>query len=285
MRSLLDIRKALAPPVGTPVEFANMCHKGEIAENLRVTCTPSRIKEGLRSDSIPIPATQDREGYHGDRHFTYWLSGLHDYHRVMEAVGQLPLNAQIVDFGGASGRVARFFSTLRPESKTIVADLNINHVDYITRYFPANTRALKLSGQPQIMLPDASCDLVYAFSVFTHIDVYEQSWLAEIRRILKPGGYAYLTIHAESMWLNIEKYFAFVPLKENALFQSLYKPGEPMPQERLVFEYCDTTNEYNCNVYHHTDYIRREWAKWLDVADILDGIHYGQSAVVLRKEM
>ena len=37
------------------------------------------LDEYIQMDPYPIPAAQDREGYGGDRHLEYWLSGLSDY--------------------------------------------------------------------------------------------------------------------------------------------------------------------------------------------------------------
>ena len=37
------------------------------------------LESYIADDPYPIPTTADREGYHGDRHYDYWLSGLKDY--------------------------------------------------------------------------------------------------------------------------------------------------------------------------------------------------------------
>jgi SAM-dependent methyltransferase len=42
---------------------------------------------------------------------------------------------------------------------------------------------------------DNSFDLVYAFSVFTHIPAeHQEAWLLEMKRILKPGGFLVCTV-------------------------------------------------------------------------------------------
>ncbi len=283
MKSIFDERRALFPTVGLPMELCKQGGPGKTAMHRNNPALAHLLKEFLKKDRIPIPATEDREGYQGSYHFDYWLSGLSDYRTILEHVGPLPERAHIIDFGGASGRVARFFANGSTEWRVTVAELNINHVDYITRYFPENTRAIKLSALPYFMLAENECDLIYAFSVFTHIDVYELSWLAEIRRILKPGGKAYLTIHDETSWLNVEKMSVYRVLMDSPDFGRHYVKGAPMPEERLVYEYSPNSNEYNCNVFHHVNYIRRIWSKWLKVVDILPGIHGHQTAVVLEK--
>ena len=48
---------------------------------------------------------------------------------------------------------------------------------------------------PHLPFPDNYFDVIYAGSVFTHIDDLADTWMLELRRIMKPGGRAYITIH------------------------------------------------------------------------------------------
>ncbi len=37
------------------------------------------IEAALERDDAPLPATEDREGYYGPNHYSYWVSGLLDF--------------------------------------------------------------------------------------------------------------------------------------------------------------------------------------------------------------
>jgi SAM-dependent methyltransferase len=54
-------------------------------------------------------------------------------------------------------------------------------------------RVLRMSAT-QMTFPDETFDFVYTHSVFEHIDDPEAA-LREVRRVLKPGGVAYISIH------------------------------------------------------------------------------------------
>ena len=42
---------------------------------------------------------------------------------------------------------------------------------------------------PPLLFPDCAFDLVFAISVFTHLDEqYQLAWLAELRRVAQPGA-------------------------------------------------------------------------------------------------
>jgi hypothetical protein len=118
-------------------------------------------------------------------------------------------------------------------------------------------------------------------SVFTHIDRYESGWLAEVRRVLEPGGYAYFTIHSEDTWARLPALNSMTGMQLDPQFKALYQAHPTMPAERLVFDYQPGTTSHYCNTFFHTDYIRRVWGKWFDVVNICHGCK--KTAVVLKK--
>ncbi|MBA4374171.1 MAG: hypothetical protein C0402_15075 [Thermodesulfovibrio sp.] len=279
-----DTRRKRQKPVGLAKDFLASFSIESCEDYMKPVASDPDFQNYVDRDYIPVPAPEDREGYHGDRHLCYWVSGLYDYKQIIGHIPSAEQSRLIVDFGGASGRVARHFSLNCPEAEVVVAELNINHVDYINDYFPKNTKTLKLSSYPYFMLSDSSVDVLYSFSVFTHIDAYELSWIAEIYRILKPGGHAYLTIHSEQTWGLLPDIYLHESLKKDREFKRLFQKGQPMPMERIVFEYNTESNDYNCNIFHHSQYIKKYWGKWFDVREVIFQGHGYQTVVVLRKQ-
>jgi len=284
VKSRFDYRASRSEPVGLARDLYPSFNSGEAWESyVKEALNAPNMPENLGKDSIPIPAPHDREGYYADRHFCYWLSGLDDFNRLLRELPHDFSLSRILDFGGASGRVARHFIAAGKGDEVIVADLNVNNIEWIEEFFPETAKGLKVSSYPTIPLGDACVDLVYAFSVFTHIDTYESSWVAEVARILRPGGRAYLTIHSEHTWSLLPDIFLFQTLRNNEAFNQLFHKGAPMPAKRLVFDYEPNSHDYSCNVFHHTDYIRHRWGKWLNIIKIIPSGHGYQTAVVCEK--
>jgi len=282
--SWFDCRRQRSEPVGLARDLYPLFDLGQMLEPfLKDALEAPNMLHHLRRDDIPLPAPMDREGYYGDRHFCYWLSGLYDFNRVMSELPEDFSLSRILDLGGSSGRVARHFVCADKGSEVIVTDLNVNYVEWIEEYFPPIVKGLKVSGLPGVPLGDESVDLCCAFSVFTHIDAYETSWIAEIARLLRPGGRAYLTIHSEHTWSFLPDIHLFNALKDNDSFKQLFRKGSPMPSERLVFEHNPDLIDYNCNVFHHSDYIRRRWNKWLNVMSVIPRAHADQAVVICEK--
>jgi SAM-dependent methyltransferase len=51
---------------------------------------------------------------------------------------------------------------------------------------------------PPLPLEDASIDLVQLISVFTHLPLdCQRAWVSEVRRVLRPGGTAIVTLHGD----------------------------------------------------------------------------------------
>ena len=281
----LETRRPLSPSVGTAAE---MCGRPEqldiLDERLRELMNNPRTLDAFERDLVPIPATVNREGYFGERHLAYWLSGIADL-RMVEQLAPSACYSHVLDFGGASGRFARHIPLANPSAQVTIADLNINHVDWVDRHFSSSVRAIKVNAIPHFPLADASVTLCVGLSVFTHIDVYETGWLAEINRVLAKDCYAVLTIHSEHSWTAIpSRPWMIEVLNHDPRFAEAYRPDAPMPRERLVFKHVSTSKDYNVNVFMSAAYIRRAWSRWFEVVAIAPLAHHGfQTAVVLRK--
>lgn len=115
---------------------------------------------------------------------------------LQQAGKQLSPESTVLDFGFGWGRISRVFMK-------DVRLANIHGVD-VDPEFVALTRDLFGSDQfqlctpfPPTRYPDASFDLVYAYSVFSHLsESAVLAWMREFERILKPGGMvAFTTRH------------------------------------------------------------------------------------------
>ncbi len=247
------------------------------------------LKEYARADTYPLPQTADREGYHDDRHYDYWLSGLKDYLTVQSTLARHALTLhpgdRVVDFGCASGRVLRHFSVWQPELDLYGIDINIRHIIWILQFLAPNIKAIQNTMLPYLPFEDNSVNLLYAFSVFTHIDQYELAWLAEIRRVLKPGGVAYLTAHTDHTWQILQPgrqrlYEDLIETKHFGLTPTAFR--KPMPAERLVFEWYGAHVNNTC-VFHSAKYLHQVWGRFLKILEIIpEGSDY-QDVILLKK--
>jgi len=276
--NLLSVKHYLDTPVFTPIEDLEI---------------GSDLGSFVGKDHYPIPAVSDREGYHKDRHYDWWMSGLRDCicaKRTLMRHG-LSLNPgdNVFELGCASGRVLRHFACQETGLTIWGADIQLRHVEWIRKFLPERIRVFQNSVLPQLPLESNSQKLVYGFSVFTHIDDFELAWLAELRRILIPGGIAYLTIHSERTWKNMNPEWPLWKglnrhkdeIPDYEISADLFKG--PMPAQKTVF-WWTTGQNYNAQVFHSEDYIRNAWGRFFSIKEIIAAGYDYQDVVVLQKK-
>jgi SAM-dependent methyltransferase len=283
--SWFETRRELAPTVGIAAELYRQPDQLEVVyPRLRELLDEPATLASLKHDTVPIPATIDREGYCENHHLVYWLTGVEDLRMVQRLVPNVSFR-HVLDFGGASGRFARHVALADESAKVTIADINVNHVEFVEQHFGPAVRAVKVSPYPYFPLSDGSVTFCVGLSVFTHIDAYETGWLAEVHRVMADGAYALLTIHSEETWQMLPSQGGLLKrLQRHPEFSEAYRPGEPMPPGRRVFTSNPDTIEHNCNVFVDSDYIHQRWGKWFEIVDIAHRAHHDfQAAVILRK--
>lgn len=250
----------------------------------------------MARDPYPLPILEDRELYGGDRHVQWWCYSLVNFMQIYKLYSRLSSNAAkdeltYFEIGCASGRVLRHALLQRPvPMKVVGCDTNARHVEWMRRFLPENGLIFQNTTLPSLPLPDKSVDIAVGLSVFTHIDDLEFGWLMELRRIMKPGALAFLTVISDLMWERIGNDPEYAWILENNILNKHPMPcklpatdfKKPMPEERMVFWSPDVPI-YNTDVYHHSDYLRREWGRFFTVVGIYPAYLDSQDLVVLQK--
>lgn len=118
----------------------------------------------------------------------------------------------VLDFGCGCGRVARHWRSSfvgsapikderRPAEGPEIygCDYNRELVDWCAANLPG-ARVTRNELAPPLPYVTGSFDLIYALSVFSHLDEpLQRAWLAEFRRLLRPGGLLVLSVLGEHM--------------------------------------------------------------------------------------
>ncbi len=103
-----------------------------------------------------------------------------------------------LDFGCGCGRLARYIAprVMAGGGRFIGLDINGKLVGWSAKNLPGEYRRNRL--KPRAPVEDASVDLLYAVSVFTHVPRASMAaWLEDYARMLKPGGVALVSFADE----------------------------------------------------------------------------------------
>jgi SAM-dependent methyltransferase len=184
------------------------------------------LSESLNSDaskSIPVPSPRLRHRVHGSTDVAGYLEvGQRSWRSIetlLERAGRRSANAKsILDFGCGSGRTIR---NIDPKGRDRVMGIDIDQS--AINWCQSNLSGYRfdtVAPHPPTNLPDGQFDLIYAISVFTHLNEAMQfSWLAEISRLLAPNGIFIASLHGDyhrklqGRDVNMERGYEFIDSK------------------------------------------------------------------------
>jgi hypothetical protein len=126
--------------------------------------------------------------------------------------------------------------------------------------------------------------MICAGSVFTHISDLADTWLMELKRILRPGGRLYVTIHDNR---TIEIVLSSPPghwLHETSLRQQLLAfEKETNFMESGFSMFVVSRQPGDAQVFHDIGFLRENWGRFLKILSIVPEAYGYQTAVILSK--
>jgi SAM-dependent methyltransferase len=150
-------------------------------------------------EPLPIPGYWARLLVAGSADIPFFLElGRRGFDCIRETLERngTPIGSlkDVLDFGCGCGRVIRYWNGFA-DTRVCGTDINAYLVETCQRCVPFASIS-KNSMVAVLDYASQSFDLVYAFSVFTHLDIKAQmAWRDEFRRILRPRGILLLTLH------------------------------------------------------------------------------------------
>ena len=194
------------------------------------------------TDGVPLPPRRLMVRVAGTADADWFLrSGRAGYDAIAAHVPLGEIRA-VLDFGCGCGRVTRYFRDHGGE----VAGSDVS--DDAVGWCRDNLRFARFEANgiaPPLVFDDASFDLVYALSVFTHLTADLQlAWRDELRRVLRPGGRLLITTHGRS----------YVPRLDGGE-RARFERGE------LVVRWGEVVGSNLCSAYHPERYLRDTFAQ------------------------
>jgi len=181
---------------------------------------------------------------------------------------------RILDWGCGCGRVTVHFLSIVDGPEVFGCDIDPFAVDWSNNNIQSGTFSV-LTPMPPSPYPDNFFDVIFSYSVFTHLtrDV-QHAWLAEMQRLLTPRGLFVATIHGEF-----------------ALKFAMQSMHPSFPNDGIIDTFLDPTldgiapDNYYRGTFQTKEYTLREFGKYFDIVEYIErGATNFQDLLIMRKK-
>ena len=183
--------------------------------------------------------------------------------------------SRILDFGCGSGRLLRNLPS-RTNAEIWGVDLDAAAIKFCRKSLRFGRYAVS-TEYPDGSLPESSFDLIYAFSVLTHLDeMHQDAWLAEWSRILRPGGVLIVTYKNEGLLR-----------KSNYEPEDMERFAAALRRDGIFF--LDTGYwrgqfpDFYQGAFHTDGYVAEHWGRFIPVVKQVPFGAFAQCVAVMRK--
>jgi SAM-dependent methyltransferase len=217
---------------------------------------------------LPIPPDPLLVGY-ADSAPVYLESGaLHVRtmnEKLRESGFELGSARRILDFGCGIGRMIRHLPDYNKTAQIWGVDISATHIEWCKEQLRPPFHFATTTTIPHLPFPDGYFDLVYAGSVFTHIDDLPDAWILEMRRVLSPNGRAYITLSDDNTIHLCETHWSY---SRHWLADQLRNSPE-YQQNKHTFGMLVIGRGLGCQVFYQPDY----FAKMIRTSFTIAGRH------------
>jgi ubiquinone/menaquinone biosynthesis C-methylase UbiE len=189
---------------------------------------------------------------------------------------------RVLDFGCAAARMLRFYPNPAGDSELWGVDVNAKHMVWCQQHLSPPMQFATTTTAPHLPFEDNYFDLVYCASVFTHITDLADAWFLELRRVVRPGGYVYLTIHDKH---TLELLFTTFKDREGfgAFVEQVRRFDEKTSIRTLDYLAFAIGADPYSQVFYDVDDLTRKWGRLAPVVSVTPEAHDHQTAVLFRK--
>jgi len=208
--------------------------------------------------------------------FTWWLSSLKtggEFLTAMQEVCDPRAPLRLLDWGCGSGRSSMILAAHLSNLEVHGADIDGEAIRWCNENLAAG-RYTVIEPEPPMPFEDESFDVVLGYSVFTHLQAkHQRMWLEELRRIVRPGGHCFVSVHGD--------FAADLALRERS--DAFLETGFTDSQLDPILDGVAPEGYYRA-VFQTREYTQREWSRIIDVVGYKERwMSNFQDLVILRK--
>jgi SAM-dependent methyltransferase len=179
---------------------------------------------------------------------------------------------RVLDFGCGAGRIVRHALAEDPAGEYWGCDIDAASVEWMRANLSPPLHAFQTDEWPPTPEPDGRFDLIYAFSVFTHLLDPWSAWLVELHRLLADDGIAIVTVFGPGAAGSFDGF----PVGEEINGMNVLGPATDWERGGPL-------------IVHSEWWLRAHWGRAFEILELVPGgpsgppMLFGQGVVVMRK--
>jgi SAM-dependent methyltransferase len=231
----------------------------------------------------PVPPRETWiSGKYGKTTDEYLASGRRDTQEMLDILDRagvvLDALGHILEFGCGDGRMLRWLDHLAGDREVWGTDIDAGRVFWCKQNLGPRLRFITTTTVPHLPFEDRHFGFVYAGSVFTHIDDLADAWFAELRRVLRPGGKLFVTVHLKNDLALLAGQY-----QDSGLARYLRTHAEYEQFVRSDFDMFTIGRSSHSFVFYDIDYLRRTLEPLFRVMSVTEGVRLYQNALLLER--
>jgi SAM-dependent methyltransferase len=185
----------------------------------------------------------------------------------------------ILDFGCGCGRVIQNFRGQSGSTTLYATDIDPDLVSWGENHLDGIQWSVN-GHRPPLPFDDGAFDLIYAVSVFTHLDEdFQDAWLSELQRVTRPGATLILSVHGENVLKELQKL-------DRSYVEEVRERGFLYLTAQTGKLKIDGFPDFYQTAFHTKAYIYDRWSTYFEIVDYVErGIGNYQDAVILRARL
>lgn len=234
-------------------------------------------------NGLPVPPEKLWLGYGKNSH-EYLYSGKEQVDKMISILREKGFeigNARnVLELGCGAGRMIRWLYPYSSGCDIVGVDISAEHIFWANRNLNPPFSFATTTIAPNLPFEDNCFDLVYAGSVFTHIDDQVETWLYELSRCMRTGGRLYVTIHDK----NTIRHLMSTPVFRDSFLSQILKEDENFRKHGSDFEMLVIGRGPDSQVFFEPSYFSKIASPRFRNLGLWEDAYGYQSAVLLEKK-
>lgn len=232
---------------------------------------------------LPVPPERLWLGY-GRNMQEYLYSGKDQIEIMIKLLEKSGLEFEkckrILELGCSTGRMIRWLKPFSDKMEIWGTDISSEHIYWANKYLNPPFNFATTTTIPHLPFEDQHFDVIYAGSVFTHIDDLADSWFLELKRILTSDGRIYITIHDRHSIDLIEKRIEW----RDSMLADLLKKNNTFRINRENFGKFVGLRGPDSQVFYDREYFEKSIGNKYEIISYTPEAYGYQTGVVLKKK-